>query len=360
MNTPSPYRPHNAGHDYYEAGAYLITLVVTERQPLLSVLNDDAHHPDVIMSAVGNIVHEEWEATTQIQADKGRNITTLCQVCMPDHWHGVIVVKERMDTSLGTIINAFKSACTSRWRREVTGYVQPTSTSELIRHIGMRKRRDYYATRPLIERPLFDGDYDDTICVDEAHLQRMMAYVKDNPRRAILRRLRPDFMRRCLHVSIDGTDYAAFGNLFLLRWANKVQVFCHRKAADGHTPYEHTDAFMDDCRRWKAQIMRGATVIVTPGISKGEQIIKNRCIEKGYPIIHIQKDPIGRYWKPEQVRFDACARGSLLILAPWDVDGLGDVNHVPSATDYSRFHNLNSVAATICSFDGEAMVSTTR
>ena len=70
----------------------------------------------------------------------------------------------------------------------------------------------------------------------------------------------------------------------------------------------------------------------------------------------MQSTPIGQYWKPEKRRFDACARGSLLILAPWDLDTMGAVGNVPSDTDYSRFHNLNTLAADICSFDGEAKI----
>lgn len=33
-------------------------------------------------------------------------------------------------------------------------------------------------------------------------------------------------------------------------------------------------------------------------------------------LIHLQADSIGRYWKPKLSRFEACAKGSLLILAP--------------------------------------------
>jgi len=36
---------------------------------------------------------------------------------------------------------------------------------------------------------------------------------------------------------------------------------------------------------------------------------------------------------------EACARGALLILAPWGLDG---------DTDYARFHRLNDLAAEIC------------
>ena len=356
------YRPHNPGHDYYDKGIYLITLVVGERAPLFGELNMDAHNSSVILSPLGEAVKEEWEKTAVIQASKGRKIILHASVCMPDHFHGVIEVMERMDVSLGNIILFFKGACTSRWR-DITGFVQQPSTAAFIRHASASQRSAYYASRPRIERPLFDDNYDDTICLtnpdgsyDRRHLSAMLNYVSDNPRRAIILRLTPTFMQRCLHVVIGGRDYAAFGNLFLLRWARKVQVFCHRKAPDGHTPYEQTEAYRRECVEWKAKVMQGATVIVTPGISNGERIIKNRCIESGYPLIHIQKDPIGRYWKPETSRFHACENGTLLILAPWSPETIGDVNGIPKDSDYSIFHNLNKIAEEICAFEGTAVV----
>ena len=84
--------------------------------------------------------------------------------------------------------------------------------------------------------------------------------------------------------------------------------------------------------------------------------MKKECLEKGYPLIHLQKEPIGPYWKPERQRFEACARGSLLILAPWNLDAMGAVAGVPSDSNYSRFHNLNTLAAEICSFSGDARI----
>lgn len=383
MNAPTSYRPHNPGHDYYDPGAYLITLVVTGRERRLSTLNNDEQHPDVLLTDTGRIVQEEWNKTAAIQASKGRNIETLCQVCMPDHWHGVIHVKERMDKSLGFIIQCFKSACTARWRREVTGFVEPASSSAMIRSSSTNRRHAYYSTRPLIERPLFDDDYDDTICLDDEHRRRMMAYVADNPRRAIYRRLFPLFMQRCTHITIAGRDYAAFGNLFLLQWIKKEQVFCHRmarlsqlndeerqlygyshmnilkEAEQNYTtrvPYTKTQAFRTQGNGHYLSVMAGATVLVTPGISEGEKLIKNMALERGLPLIHLQKEPIGPYWKPERQRFDACINGRLLIIAPWDASSLGDVNGIPSTTDYSQFHNLNKLAEEICRFEGRGTI----
>ena len=184
----------------------------------------------------------------------------------------------------------------------------------------------------------------------------MITYVHDNPRRAQLRRLLPDYLRRCLHVQIGGRSYGAFGNLFLLRWPRRVQVMCHRKHPVTRVPYEQTDDYASDRRQWEAAVMEGGTVIVTPGISHGESLMKDECLNRGFPLIHLQTTPIGRYWKPELKRFEACARGSLLILAPWDIDAMGDVNGIPKDSDYSRFHNLNTLAAEICAFDGEAKI----
>lgn len=378
MNPTTSYRPHNPGHDYYDRGIYLITLVVTERERCLSILNDDVNNPSVSLLPTGIIVTEEWSKTADIQHQKGRHVKILSQIAMPDHWHGVICIEDRMDISLGTIINAFKSVCTSRWRKEVTGYVQEPCTATLIRHLSKDKRREYYATLPRIERPLFDDDYDDTICLDEEHRRRMVAYVADNPRRAIYRHLFPQFMQRQLHIVIGGHDYAAFGNLFLLRWARKRQVFCHRKARlnqltdderrqHGCTytaspdlttsvPYEQTSNYQQQHDTLVAEVLNGATVVVTPGISKGELLIKNECLERGFPLIHLQKEPIGRYWKPEQSRFEACINGMLLILAPWNLDNMQAQGTVPSATDYSRFHNLNTLAREICEFEGDARI----
>ena len=375
--SPSPYRPRTKGHDYYDRGVYLITLVVRERQRLLGELNMNLRAPGVNLTVLGDIVGEEWGKTAAIQAGKGRKVRSLGQVVMPDHWHGVIIVKERMDKSLGYIIQCFKSACTARWRREITGFSASPSLARQLAHMSKERRYHYYASRPRIERPLFDDDYDDTICIDAEHLRRMIDYVTDNPRRAIIMRIMPQFFERRLHVVIDGMDYAAFGNLFLLRWATKVQVFCHRKARLHHltpeerqqygytypatpdmitrVPYEDTAAFRQEHDRWMAQVMQGATVVVTPGISKGEEAMKNECLERGFPLIHLQKEPIGPYWKPEKARFDACANGSLLILAPWHPGDMGEVNGVPSHTEYSTFHNMNRLAEQICMFDEEAL-----
>ena len=374
------YRPRNPGHDYYGRGVYLITLVVNQRAPLLGQLGKDVAHPGVMLSPLGEMVKQMWESIPEKQEAHGNRVAVHACVCMPDHFHGVIEVLEPMQWSLGDIMQAFKAACTSCWQQR-QGHDHSTNRpisvdcysdkapqwlrekaliyhneGALIRNLSKRQRQEYYALVGREHRPLFDDNYDDTVCLDERHREAMIAYVHDNPRRAILRRALPQMMQRSLHVRIGGRDYGTFGNLFLLRWVHKLQVQCHRRHPVSREPYETTNDYEQQHQQWVSAVMQGATVIVTPGISRGEQMMKNECLKKGYPLIHIQKDPINAYWKPEKMRFEACANGSLLILAPWGVDNMAPVNGVPSHTDYSRFHNLNTLAAEICAFTGNASI----
>lgn len=382
----SPYRPRNAGHDYYGRGTYLITLVVNGREPLLSRFATDVSSKDLrgrqllVLTPLGEAVQKAWQQTPALQSARGNQVVVHACVCMPDHFHGVIEVLEPMSWSLGDIIQAFKASCTSSWQQgqglpasvnrpisaDCTSPAAPAwlrqkaalhaSEGALVRSLSKKQRQEYYTFVGRQQRPLFDDNYDDTVCLDDRHRQAMIAYVHDNPRRALLRRLLPDVLRRCLHVQIGQRSYGAFGNLFLLRWPRRVQVMCHRRHSVTRLPYEQTDDYARDRSQWEAAIMEGGTVIVNPGISRGEALMKDECLERGFPLIHLQKEPIGRYWKPELKRFEACARGSLLILAPWHIDTMGAVNGIPSDSDYSQFHNLNTLAAEICAFEGEAKI----
>ena len=211
-------------------------------------------------------------------------------------------------------------------------------------------------------------------------LDAMIRYVHDNPRRAIVRRLRPDYMQRSLCLTIAGVRYSAFGNFMLLRRPCKEQVFCHRQARYGQLtdeerqrlglptlaelkapptstllemkttlPYHQTAAYAAESEALLSEA-RELTVLVTPGISPGERDIKNRALTERLPLIHLQKEPIRPHWKPERQRFDACCDGSLLILAPWPADldampsRLAHMGEVDASTPAANRMNNTSAA----------------
>ena len=59
-------------------------------------------------------------------------------------------------------------------------------------------------------------------------------------------------------------------------------------------------------------------VFVSPCISKGEAAVMHAVFVAGYPVIYLQENGFTEMAKPGGKRFDACARGQMLILAPWE------------------------------------------
>jgi hypothetical protein len=178
-------------------------------------------------------------------------------------------------------------------------------------------------------------------------LENIKRYMADNPLRAMIRQQLPLLMERRLHLRIGSQDYAAFGALFLLKRAEKEQVFYHRRDKNTGLPTEQTEWYRRENTRQLSEAREGV-VLVSPSISKGEKLVVNAAIDEGLPVIQLQKEPIGQYWKPELRRFNACARGSLLILYPWELD--------KEVTDYARFHRLNELAAEICTTTNAVLV----
>ena len=187
--------------------------------------------------------------------------------------------------------------------------------------------------------PLFEPGYHDRIIKRPGMLENIQRYMADNPLRALMRRQLPHLLERRLHLRIGSRDYAAFGALFLLKRAEKEQVFFHRRDKATGLATELTEDYRQERERLLSEAREGV-VLVSPAVSTPEKLVIDTALSDGLPVIHLQKEPIAQYWKPERSRFEACARGTLLILYPWELDGL--------TTDYDRFHRLNELAAEIC------------
>lgn len=261
-----------------------------------------------------------------------------------------------MGKNLGNVVGSFKGYVSRAW--------WDLSDGRCPSHRGYADEGITLAAS-FPHRPLFAPGYNDRILMNGGQLAAWRRYLDDNPLRLLIRRERPEIMRRALCVTLGGVRFSAFGNFLLLRHPEKRQVFCHRRArvwqltegerrqhgiapaAPGESvtdvDYTLTAAFARE-RKALVESAEGGTPLVSPAISRGEQTVRNTCQERGLPFIHIQREPITALWKPESARFETCSRGALLILAPWP-EALG------GATDYEQFHNLNTLAARVCGLD---------
>ena len=352
-------------HDYNRPGVYMITLVTEGRRRVFGHLvghtrgaRGTEEYPHLQCSALGTQVLEE-------EVGKISRFYPMVEVCkvalMPDHIHLLVRVKGKLPKGkhLGSIVRGFKTVCTRAWwkqqdeegspggdkpdgdkpRGEARGTIEggkardTVDDGEALGSVGTVPEVSPSGWRPV----LFEKGYHDRIIIRDGMLETICRYMDENPFRARLREEYPNLMQRRLHLWIHDREYAAFGNLFLLKNPDKLQVFFHRKNGEG-VPTHLTPEYEQEKARLLQRAEEGA-VLVTPGISKGEQGVVAEALTEHLPLIILQKEPISEYWKPPQGRFYACAAGRLLILAPWEMEG---------DSDYARFHSLNDLARDIC------------
>ena len=315
----------------------MVTMVVEGREPLFGRIEGSAkgklgtnEAPHIVLSDLGRQVLQE-------ETQKISRFYPMVEVwriaIMPDHIHLLIRVKEALPEGkhLGTIVRGFKTGCTRAWwSLNSIGEAMDTTAAP----IAVPDASPLGTTRPV----LFQKGYHDRIINRPGMLENIKRYMAENPLRARIRQECPNLMERQLHLWIAGREYAAFGNLFLLKYPIKHQVFFHRKDVTTGQPTETTEAYQQERQRL-LQMGEEGTVLVTPGISKGESLVVSDALDAHLPLILLQKEPIGEYWKPSQRRFYACAAGHLLILSPWQNEG---------TSDYASFHHLNDLAKEIC------------
>ena len=134
--------------------------------------------------------------------------------------------------------------------------------------------------------------------------------------------------------------FSAIGNIFLLQRPLRLQVQCSRRLTDAEI-----EAKVCQCLEAAG---KGA-VLVSPSISKGEKMVMRAAFEKGFPLIYLQENGFTDLAKPGGARMEACARGQLLILAPWE--------HHNERMTISRNQclSLNEMARVICETNGETV-----
>ena len=362
-------------HDYRQRGLYMVTMVIDGRKRLFGNIAGRANGrpgtdeaPHVMLSALGRCVLEEEVPKIHRYYPE---VEVWRVAIMPDHIHLLLMVREtlRDGKHLGMVVRGFKTGCSRAWWRlqdeaalggkapSTTAGKEAPSTPAGKEPPGTAAGKEAPITAAGKEAPgvalvpkasplgkeqlrpvLFEKGYHDRIINRPGMLENIKRYMQENPLRARIREECPKLMERQLHLWIGGREYAAFGNLFLLKFPIKEQVFFHRRDPRTGQPTEQTDDYQREHDRL-LRLAEEGTVLVTPGISKGESLVVSDALDARLPLILLQKEPISEYWKPPQRRFYACAAGHLLILSPWVVDG---------TSDYSRFHQLNAYAREIC------------
>lgn len=302
------------GHDYTRRGVYLLTLVTEGRRPLFARISGSSSAPQVELTALGQRVRDEWWNIPLHHPQ----VEIFGLQMMPDHLHGILFVREQMECDVSRIIRGFKTGCGRAYRQlfpatEPPTFVAtekpPTFVATQSQHTRARARagskRDSHPTHGL----LFAPGFNDRILKEEGQLERWKAYLRDNPRRLLIKREHPDLFRVQRGLTIGGQSFSAIGNRFLLSYPERLQVQCSRRLTENEIQKQVTN-FLTEARR--------GAVLVSPAISKGEKAVMRAAFDEGLPLILLQENGFTDLAKPGGKRMEACAEGRLLILAPWE------------------------------------------
>lgn len=312
--------------DYRERAIYMITLVVAGRRKLFGEIEGDirscygeANYPHIVLSTLGEAVREQILRLPEYYPQ----LSVSGFQIMPDHVHLIIFVHDQLPCHLGIVIRGLVQGCNKAYRRL---YPQDDAV-----HIGKGKSEQRG------NGILFEHGYNDKVLMHQNQLKIWRHYLADNPRRLMVKHAHPDYFRVQRNIKEKGLEFSAIGNLFLLR-KPLLQIQCSRRLTETEIQVMKEKALI---------ACASGAVLISPCISPGEKAVMRAAFEKDYPEIVLLENGLTDLAQPGGARFDACAKGQLLLLAPWE-------HH----TDKRRItrtqcHILNNMAALLS--DGEKL-----
>lgn len=291
-------------HDYRSKRFYMVTLEVVGRQPVLGRLVGDGEGAAIELSPLGKAVEAEWNGIPHYYP----SVVVVMQQVMPDHFHGILYVKEDVGFHLGQVVKGFKLGCNKALRSLAAIESQP-AREEGEAFVQKLQSLAAIQSQPPEKASLWEKGYNDKILFNYSTLDKWKAYLHDNPCRLAVRKAHPEYFRVRFGVEVAGQTYAAIGNRFLLQRPEKVQVQLSRSL----TP-EQVQAKVEEY----LSLARQGAVLVSPAISKGEQAVMRAALDAHLPLIFLTPWGFNKFSKPGHQYFEACAEGRFLILAPWE------------------------------------------
>lgn len=318
-------------HDYTERRMYMITLEVEGRRPVFGRLVGNAFapkgskdEPRIELTALGQAVQSEWMGIHEYYPQ----IEVMAVQMMPDHMHGILFVREQLPVHLGQVISGFKAGCrkaekaligaaephpTEKTAKAMEGAPQATGkralSSQQETALPLQSARGPLQAPTQAYRPLFAKGYNDLILRSYDELPAWQNYLHDNPRRLLMKRARPEWLRPFFGLQIGQHCFSGIGNRELLKAAKRKAVRVSRRLTEQEIAREVV-RYLEEARQ--------GTVLVSPAISPGEKRVMRAAFDAGLPTIVIMENGFTPLSKPHGEQFYACGQGTLLMLSSWE------------------------------------------
>ena len=331
--------------DYQDSSIMLLTMVTTDRLPLLGKLQGEK----IILTELGQKVAEEIE---HIPTYKGAESIEVCKyVVMPDHVHILLHIHERLPKHIGRYVYWFKLKCTDAFLA-----LSGLDTRGTTREHTTDGSHVFGGGSPNKKYP-FAPEYHDRILKGKHQFANMVRYIEENPRRLALKRANKDLFRIHHDIQIANIPCTVLGNIFLADHPLKQVLQCSRRLTQ-----EQINERNEQCLRDAAK----GTIFLTAAISEGEKQIARALREAEYPLIILlhegfpkPDDSHYQYYKPSGVYFETCAAGKLLLIEPYaemleypDIVTrvIAKTGDIPHTSQRYRFVAMNIIAEDMCQY----------
>ena len=317
------------GHDYTRRGIYMVTMAVEGRRPLFGRVYGSADEPRIELTALGSAVRDEWWNIPHYHPE----VKVMDLQMMPDHLHGILFITAPLSGGLSGVVRGFKTGCGRAYRRLVapsggaSGYVatqsQQAMTGGRADHGPSAGASGYVATESQQAMKggeggrgghpahglLFEPGFNDLVLRSEEEYLHWRRYLRDNPRRLLMKRARPEWLRPFFQFACGGHCYSGIGNRELLKAPLRLNVRISRRLSEQQLQAE--------VARYLAAAEQGA-VLISPAISPGEKQVMRQAFDRRLPTVVIVENGFTPLSKPRGEQFDACSEGRLLMLSPWE------------------------------------------
>lgn len=280
------------GHDYTKRGIYMLTMAVEGRRPLFGRVYGSSDNARIELELGCAVRDEWWNIPTYYPQVKVFELQM-----MPDHLHGILFVSEPLSCGLSGVVRGFKTGCGRAYRRLIAPLSVATESQQTIK--GSHPKHGL----------LFEPGYNDLVLRTDDEYQRWKHYLRDNPRRLLMRRERPELLRPFFNLRMGSYNYNGIGNLELLKAPKRLAVRVSRRLIA-----EQLEA---EVARYVEAAQSGA-VLISPAISPGEKRVMRQAFDQHLPTIVVLRNGFTPMSKPQGEQFDACAQGLLLMLSAWE------------------------------------------
>ena len=303
------------GFDYSRAFFYMVTLKAVEGTAEFARMADGAEPPRDSRGRVRYLVANEityaFAKVIKCFAAKRIGLWPIeTFIVMPDHLHILFHLREG-GLPLGCHVAALIEALEAEYRR-----VMQNADGKGANRLGGKSEF------------CFSRDWHDWIVKKEGQLASFTRYIRENPKRAWLRRRNRQFFGQVRCVNFAGREWFAYGNAAILDLPVIEPFKCSRKWSKGG-------------EEWCGALERAGRI--GPGgagagtfMSTCEKECGNAIYKAGGSLIVLSPEGFGERWHPPRNKEALCAKGRMLFLSLYEAG----TKRPDNATLYRRCHEM--------------------